>query len=80
MDGGTSDVAISATLNQGRKPIAFMSQSLQGNDLRYSALEKDATAIIENEAIFGTATFHFHSKLMICSFYAWQSEKNQDQE
>ena len=40
-------VAISATLNQGGRPIAFMSRSFQGSELHYPAAEKEATAIIE---------------------------------
>ena len=42
-----SDVAISATLNQGGRPVAFMSRSFQGSELHYPAVEKEATAIIE---------------------------------
>ena len=42
-----SDVAISATLNQGGRPVAFMSRTLHGSELHYPAVEKKATAIIE---------------------------------
>jgi len=42
-----SEVAISATLNQSGRPIAFMSRSLSKSELHYSAVEKEATAIIE---------------------------------
>ena len=42
-----SDVAISAVLNQGGRPVAFMSRTLQGGELHYPAVEKEATAIIE---------------------------------
>ncbi|XP_076037194.1 uncharacterized protein LOC143022734 [Oratosquilla oratoria] len=42
-----SEVAISAVLNQGGRPIAFMSRTLQGSELHYPAVEKEATAIIE---------------------------------
>ena len=42
-----SEVAISATLNQGGRPRAFMSRSFQGSELHYPAVEKKATAIIE---------------------------------
>ena len=42
-----SDIAISATLNQGGRPVAFMSRTLQGGEVRYPAIEKEATAIIE---------------------------------
>ena len=42
-----SDIAISATLNQGGRPVAFMSRTLQGSERHYPAFEKEATAIIE---------------------------------
>ena len=42
-----SDVAVSATLNQGGRPVAFMSRSLQGSEIYYPAYEKEATAIVE---------------------------------
>ena len=42
-----SDVAVSATLNQGGRPVAFMSRSLSGSELLYPSIEKEATAIIE---------------------------------
>ena len=42
-----SDVAISATLNQGGHSVAFMSRTLIGSELHYLAVEKEATAIIE---------------------------------
>ena len=42
-----SEVAVSATLNQRGRPVAFMSRSLQGSELIYPAVEKEATAIME---------------------------------
>ena len=42
-----SDVAISATLNQAGRPVAFMSRTLHGSERRYPAVEKEATAIVE---------------------------------
>ena len=42
-----SDVAISATLNQGGRPVAFMSRSFQKGELHYPSVEKEATAVIE---------------------------------
>ena len=42
-----SEVAISAVLSQGGRPVAFMSRTLQGSELHYPAVEKEATAIIE---------------------------------
>ena len=42
-----SETALSATLNQGGRPVAFMSRTLQGSELHYPAVEKEAMAIIE---------------------------------
>ena len=42
-----SDVAISTTLNQNGRPVAFMSQTFQGSEVHYPAVEKEATAIVE---------------------------------
>ena len=42
-----SDLAVSATLNQGGHPVVFMSQTLQGSEQHYPTFEKEATAIIE---------------------------------
>ena len=42
-----SDVAVSATLNQRGRPVAFMSRTLHGSELSYPSVEKEATAIIE---------------------------------
>ena len=42
-----SDVAISATLNQNNKPVAFWSRSLRRNKLTQSSVEKEAMAIVE---------------------------------
>ena len=43
-----SDIAVSATLNQGGRPVAFMSRTLQESELHYPAIEKEATAIVES--------------------------------
>ena len=48
MECDASDSAISATLNQGERPVTFFSHSLQGSELQYPAVEKEATAIIES--------------------------------
>ena len=40
-------MAVSATLNQDGRPVAFMSRSFSGSELAYLAVEKEATAIIE---------------------------------
>ena len=42
-----SDIAVSATLNQGGRPVAFVSRTLQGSEIHYPAYEKEATAIVE---------------------------------
>ena len=42
-----SDIAVSATLNQGGRPVAFMSRTLRGSERHYPAFEKEATAVIE---------------------------------
>lgn len=36
------DVAISGVLNQGGRPVAFMSRTLQGSEFHYTAVEKEA--------------------------------------
>jgi len=43
-----SDVAVSATLNQEGRPVAFMSRTLNNHERHYPAVEKEATAIIES--------------------------------
>jgi len=42
-----SEVAVSATLNQGGRPVAVMSRTLQISELCYPAVGKEATAVIE---------------------------------
>ena len=42
-----SDVAISATLNQNNRPVAFWSQLLRRKELTQSSIEKEAMAIVE---------------------------------
>ena len=42
-----SEVAISATLNQGGRPVAFFSRTLQKAELHYPPVEKEAMCIIE---------------------------------
>ena len=42
-----SDVALSATLNQNGRPIAFFSRTLQPHEQKHPAIEKEAAAIIE---------------------------------
>ncbi len=42
-----SDVALSASLNQNGRPIAFFSRTLQPHEKRHPAIEKEAAAIVE---------------------------------
>ena len=42
-----SEVALSATLNQAGRPVAFMTRMLHGSELHYPAVEKEAMAIVE---------------------------------
>ena len=42
------DSTIYATLNQAGRPVAFMSRTLQGNELHYTAVDIEAIAIIES--------------------------------
>ena len=43
-----SDVALAATLNQNGRPVEFFSRTLQGSELKHSAVEKEAQAIVES--------------------------------
>ena len=42
-----SNVALSATLNQNNRPVAFFSRSLTKSELQHSSVEKEAAAIVE---------------------------------
>jgi len=42
-----SDTAVSATLNQSGRPVAFFSRSLNKSELHMASVEKEATAIVE---------------------------------
>ncbi|XP_064080604.1 uncharacterized protein LOC135197465 [Macrobrachium nipponense] len=42
-----SEVAVSAVLNQSGRPVAFMSRTLQGSEVHYHIIEKEAMAIVE---------------------------------
>ena len=41
-----SEVALSATLNQDGRSVAFMSRTLQNSELHYPPVEKEVTTII----------------------------------
>ena len=43
----SSEQAIAATLNQGGRPVAFFSRSLQKSELHHHPIEKEAYAIVE---------------------------------
>lgn len=43
-----SDVAISATLNQNGKPVAFFSRTLSQSEQHYASIEKEAHAVVES--------------------------------
>ena len=42
-----SEVALTATLNQNGRPVAFFSRTLQGSKLKHASIVKEAQAIIE---------------------------------
>ena len=42
-----SNVAISATLNQNRKPVAFFSKTLNASEKLYPSIEKEAMSTVE---------------------------------
>ena len=42
-----SDVAVSATLNQSGRPVAFMFRTLQNSERFNPAVEKEATVVIK---------------------------------
>ena len=44
----TSEVAVSATLNQSGHPVAFFSRTLSKCELHYPSLEKEAVSIVES--------------------------------
>ena len=43
-----SEVALAATLTQNNRPVAFFSHMLHGSELKHSAIEKEAQAVIES--------------------------------
>ena len=47
VETGASNVAISPTLNQGGKPVAFFSRTLLAHQRKYPAIEKEALAVVE---------------------------------
>ena len=47
METDASEFAVSATLNQNYKPVAFYSGTLSSCEMHHSSVEKEATAIVE---------------------------------
>jgi hypothetical protein len=47
LESDASDFAVSASLNQGGKPVAFFSRTLKTHERRHAPVEKEACAIIE---------------------------------
>lgn len=55
-------VAVSTVLNQGGRPVAFMSRTLQGSEVNYIIIEKEEKAITESIRKWShfLAWRHFH--------------------
>lgn len=47
LETDASEVAISATLNQNHKPVAFYSRTLNKSEMQHSSVEKEAAAIVD---------------------------------
>ena len=47
LETNTSDVAMSAVLQQNSRPVAFSSRTLNSNEKRHASVEKEAAAIVE---------------------------------
>ena len=47
LESDASEFALSASLNQGGKPVAFFSRTLKAHERRHHAVEKEACAIVE---------------------------------
>ena len=47
METDASEFALSATLNQNGRPVAFFSRKLSGPELKHASVEKEAAVIVE---------------------------------
>ena len=59
-----SDVAISATLNQEGRPVAFFSRTLSPSECNHSPVEKEAYAIVESIKKWRHFLLNTHFKLL----------------
>ena len=59
-----SEVAVSATLNQNGRPVAFMSHTLNKSELNYPAVEKEALSIMEAVRKWRHLLLHSHFTLI----------------
>jgi len=59
-----SDIAVSATLNQSGRPVAFFSRSLNKRELHMASVEKEATAIVEAVRKWSHLLLSRHFKLV----------------
>ena len=48
IEADASEFSLAATLNQNGRPVAFFTRMLNGPELKYPAIEKEAAAIIES--------------------------------
>jgi len=68
-----SDAAISATLNQAGRPVAFMSRSLHDSELHYPATEKEgllSSKQFDEEPLSCSTAFHLGYGSAVGSIYA----------
>ena len=59
-----SDFALSAVLNQNGRPVGFFSRMLNGSELKYSSVEKEAAAIVESIKYWRHFLLGRHFKLL----------------
>ena len=64
LETDASDVAISVTLNEKKRPIAFYSKTLNCSEVRQSSVEKEACAIVETIRHWSHFLQEHHFKLV----------------